>query len=203
MSDDLLLFDLGPAKPGTVRLQVEDRVAEVKPYVVENDTTVVPLPFTPLTGATFSEDRIFRYHLWRKWAETGTTCTFALLNPSTADEIKNDPTVERCERYARAWGHAQLVVVNIFAFRATLPKDMRRAIDPIGPLNDEFIADAAKRSAMVVCGWGNHGKYMFRDTEVLKILREHSKNVFCLKKNKNGSYGHPLYLRKDLVPSEI
>ena len=111
------------------------------------------------TGATFSDCRDYRYMLWRQWGEGKTICAL-MLNPSTADEVVNDPTVERLEcRAKKLTGYGKLIVVNIFAYRATNPESMKRAIDPIGPENDQTILNAIRQSEIVICGWGNHGSH--------------------------------------------
>jgi len=98
------------------------------------------------TSATFSDCRTYRYSLTRRWGD-GEIQTWLMLNPSTADEVKNDPTVERCQRRAQQSGFGALEVVNIFALRSTDPSALYvDGIDPIGPDNDQYILDAAARS---------------------------------------------------------
>jgi len=200
MTDDLL-FDIGEP----IGTSVMEQPQEVQKPPVRDFDLWVPLPFAPLTGAAFSPCRTYRYMLWRQFLERGETVLFVLLNPSTADEIKNDPTITRLEGYAKAWGFARLVVVNLFAYRATMPSDLKFAPEPVGPDNDEWIVRMASKSKLVICGWGNHGKYMKRNHAVLDLLKNagHGDKLHCLKKNKDGSYGHPLYLRADLKPMEI
>src|SRR3954469_17706712 len=91
------------------------------------------------TGARFSADGLYRYALWRVWDADRGLCNFLMLNPSTADETVNDPTVARCARRARSWGYGGLVVTNLFAFRATDPSGLRAAPDPVGPEDDAAI----------------------------------------------------------------
>ena len=97
--------------------------------------------------AIYSDCERYRYSLTRVWDETGGRVHFVMLNPSTATEVQNDPTVERCERRARALGYGAFCVTNIFAWRDTDPKQMRVARDPIGPANDAAILDA--------CDWAD------------------------------------------------
>ncbi|MCE5309679.1 MAG: DUF1643 domain-containing protein [Acidobacteriales bacterium] len=151
------------------------------------------------TGATFSPCRKYRYTLWRQWG-AAPCCMFLMLNPSTADEIANDPTVERCERRARDWGYGGLMVCNIFAYRATDPRDMKAADDPIGPENDVAILDSAKRAGIVVCAWGNHGAHRNRDVDVRQMLRLERIKLHYLKLAKTGQPCHPLYLPYTLSP---
>src|SRR5918998_3116048 len=88
------------------------------------------------SSARFSPDRRYRYELWRRWGDGPALCNFLLLNPSTADERADDPTVARCVRRARAWGLDALVVTNLFSIRATDPRARRGVEDPVGPDND-------------------------------------------------------------------
>jgi len=153
------------------------------------------------TGATFSSCGLYRYKLWRIWDDLQPYCMFLMLNPSTADENKNDPTVERCQRYATKWGYGGLHVCNIFAYRSTDPKGLLIPKDPVGPKNNEAIFDVASEAGIVVCAWGNHGLLNNRSDQIRKLLA--NKKLHCLKINKStGQPGHPLYLKKDLTPQE-
>lgn len=147
----------------------------------------------------FSPDRVYRYTLHRRWGEGDRAVQFIGLNPSTADEVANDPTVRRCINYARAWGFDRMVMTNLFAFRATDPKVMKAFSRPVGGNNDKILFDAAKQSAMTVCCWGTHGKHLIRDYAVKFLLRRF--DVHYLKLTKDGHPQHPLYLRKDLEPT--
>lgn len=153
------------------------------------------------SDAKFSECRTYRYMLVRRWAESGGLCNFLMLNPSTADEVTNDPTVERCERRARALGCRGLIVTNLFAFRATDPKVMKAAADPVGPENDLNILFAANLSDYVICAWGQHGKHLGRADAVRKMLTENGTRMLALKVSANGEPHHPLYLSYDLKPT--
>lgn len=152
-------------------------------------------------GASFSKCLAYRYTLTRQWNGKKGYCMFLMLNPSTADEYKNDATVERCERYARGWGYGGLLVGNIFAYRATERKDMTAYTgDPIGEDNDNNIINMAKRSEIVVCAWGIDGAHMDRSRQVLQLLKDNSIEPYCLTVTKDGEPGHPLYLKKSLKP---
>ena len=149
-------------------------------------------------SAEFSQCRIYCYNLWRKWDENNHKYVmFIGLNPSTADEIQDDPTIRRCIQYSKDWGYGALCMTNLFAFRATQPKDMMAAIDPIGPMNDAHLLNLSKNAGIVVAAWGKEdGKFNERDKQVLGLVQ----NLHCLKLNKDGSPAHPLYLKKDLKP---
>lgn len=147
------------------------------------------------SGAEFSPCKVWRYALWRHWDCRGyaDVCTFIGLNPSTADETANDPTVRRCIDYAQRWGFGGLYMLNLYAYRATDPAVMKAAADPVGPGADEALARFANRSGLVVCAWGAHATPE-RAAAVLALLEV---PTVCLGLNANGSPKHPLYLRRD------
>lgn len=151
-------------------------------------------------SADFSDCGTYRYMLTRIWDMSKPNVAFCMLNPSTADELVNDPTVERCERRARMLGYGGLVVVNLFAFRATDPNELYDAEDPVGPDNDAFIKDAIKLSSLFVCGWGNHGTLTGRNLEVLNLLKSLGIEPHALKINMDGSPAHPLYIAYKAQP---
>lgn len=152
-------------------------------------------------GASFSNCGRYRYKLWRKFDEGSGTVLFIMLNPSTADELKNDPTVERCERRARGMKYAQMVVCNIFALRSTSPKALtKKGSEPIGEDNDRVILKEAKRADLVICAWGTHGKILKRGKYVHNMLLENEIELYVLMMNKSGDPKHPLYIRSDLSP---
>jgi len=128
------------------------------------------------------------------------TCAFIMLNPSTADEVKNDPTIERCERRARSMGFGGLRVVNLFAFRATNPKVMLAHSDPIGPENDHYIDDACRDAGMIVAAWGNHGTALQRGPRIMLMAMEKGYTLHALRVSKTGQPYHPLYVPYDVQP---
>ncbi len=146
------------------------------------------------SSATYSDDERYRYQLTRIWAPGEGRVSFVMLNPSTATERQNDPTVERCERRARALGYGAFRVVNIFAWRATDPRDMRAAADPVGPDNDAAIVEAARWADRVICAWGTHGAHLGRGAAVEALLRETGRPLFHLGLSKAGHPKHPLYI---------
>jgi hypothetical protein len=151
-------------------------------------------------GATFSPCRRWRYLLWRRWDEAKPVANFLMLNPSTADEVKLDPTCSRARDYAGRWGYGALIVTNIFAFRNTDPNRMKAAKDPVGPGNDAAIVKAARESALVVCAWGNHGSFLERSSAVKALLNKSRIKLHVLRVNANGEPAHPLYLPGRLEP---
>lgn len=153
------------------------------------------------SGAEFSPDRMHRYALWRHWDESLPVVMFIGLNPSTADERHNDPTVKKCIKYAKSWGYGGVIMSNICAFRATEPEDMKAAQDPVGPENDQWLLKLSDQASLIVAAWGNDGDFMNRGKTVLQILKE--KALYCLMMNKTGHPRHPLFCRDSLAPSPI
>ena len=145
------------------------------------------------SGAKFSRCRKWRYLLWRRWDE-GPVANFLMLNPSTADEVKLDPSCTRARVYAEQWGFGALIVTNLFGWRATDPGEMKAVRDPVGRGNDRAILNAALNSALVVCAWGNHGLHRARSAHVAKLLREAGVGLHMLRMNACGEPAHPLYL---------
>jgi hypothetical protein len=150
--------------------------------------------------AVYSPCTQYRYELTRVWDAGAPRVVFVMLNPSTATEIQNDPTVERCERRARALGFGGFRVVNIFAYRATDPKRMRAQADPVGPANDAAIVAAAGWGDRIICAWGNHGAHLGRGRVVEGLLRSQGKPLFHLSLTRAGVPKHPLYIGYAVQP---
>lgn len=151
-------------------------------------------------GAVVSNCGKYRYALWRRARDDNDrVLTFIGLNPSTADAFVDDPTIRRCIGFARDLGFGRLLMLNLFAYCATKPAEMRKAFDPIGPLNSDVLRTAARVSGMIVAAWGVHGTFMEREKQVRSIL--HGK-LHVLQWTKAGHPSHPLYLRKDLLPRQ-
>lgn len=146
--------------------------------------------------ATISDNQLYRYKLSRTWDSTKPTILFIGLNPSIADETIDDPTITRCINYAKAWGYGTLLMTNLFAFRSTYPKDIYLVDDPIGGENDNYILECVAQSDLVVACWGNNGMYMNREN----IIKDLVPNLYCLRKNKNGTPHHPLRLPRNIRP---
>ncbi len=148
------------------------------------------------SGAVFSDCRKFRYALWRMWDGDKPLVMIIGLNPSTADEKVNDPTITRCISFACSWGYGGVCVTNLFGFRATAPTELKAYHDPIGKENDAWVHEMAKEAAIKVAAWGNHGKFLNRSVELLSSLDQ----LHCIKMNKSGEPAHPLYLKAELNP---
>ena len=153
------------------------------------------------SGATFSRCRRWRYLLWRCWDASKPTANFLMLNPSTADELKLDPSCTRARNYAERWGYGALVVTNIFGWRATDPDVMKSVRDPVGRGNDAAIVQAARQAKLIVCAWGNHGLHRERSNRVIELLRAQRLPLFFLRMSGVGQPAHPLYLPAALNPT--
>lgn len=155
-------------------------------------------------GATISKCGLYRYDLTRWWDITKPKVGFVMLNPSTADGEKDDPTIVRCIDFARRWGYGGLGVYNLFAHRATDPNDLLTAADPFGPQSDEYLERAAQLP-LVVCAWGSWGQrgadlmFAARGFRVAtSILREAPLHTLAI--NQDGCPRHPLYMRASTMP---
>lgn len=142
--------------------------------------------------AIFSDCKNYRYVLERTFTSGKGSVNFILLNPSTADEFHNDPTIAKCEKWCIDNNIKTMYITNVFAFRATEPKDMLQSKDPIGQYNEGYLLHVANISDIIICGWGNHATHFNRHKELLKLLAHFT--LRCFKINKNGSPCHPLYI---------
>jgi len=158
--------------------------------------------FNLSTPAVISLCEKHRYWLTRRISQSFRwikPVVFVMLNPSTADANNDDPTIRRCIDYTKLWGCTDLIVVNLFSFRATEPSELYK--QSIGDLICKANNDAIRRASelahtgFIVCAWGEHGKYLDRAEEVLSTLPV--ENTYCLKLNKSGQPAHPLYQKKD------
>ena len=152
--------------------------------------------------AVYSDCEAYRYDLTRIWDATGPKALFVMLNPSTATEVQNDPTVERCERRARTLGYGAFRVTNIFAYRAADPKVMRAMPDPVGPGNDTAIGTGADWADFIICAWGSHGAHLDRGAAVERLLRATAKPLWHLGLTQGGQPRHPLYIGYDRQPAQ-
>lgn len=148
------------------------------------------------TDAYFSKCRKYRYVLWRIWDDSEPYAMFIGLNPSTADETQDDPTIRRCINFARDWGFGGLCMTNLFAFRATEPTVMMSTNYPVGSENNEQIKQYADKAGCIIAAWGNDGAHRERSKEVVAMLPD----LKCLKLNKTGEPAHPLYQPSSAKP---
>lgn len=159
----------------------------------------LPLPDRS-RGATFSACRTFRYDLWRVWSD-GPSVAFIGLNPSTADETQDDPTIRRCIGFAKSWGFGRMHMLNLYAFRSTDPTGLLPDLESkVGPDNDEVLLDVTGGCRFVIAAWGAFGFARERGDRIARGLIAQSKQVRVLGRNKDGSPKHPLYIRADTQP---
>jgi hypothetical protein len=164
---------------------------------LDNSFELVPPPMQrPISKeAIISEDGMYRYLLVRSWDIELPSVCFIMLNPSTADATQDDPTIRRCIAFARKWGFGTLRVVNLYAFRATDPAELKTATDPVGPLNHEYLQAAVAASQLCIAAWGVHAT-VERAAEVCTVVNE----LKCLGVTQNGEPRHPLYVAGSTEP---
>lgn len=155
-----------------------------------------------LRDAAISDCGRYRWSLTRIWKVTGKRDLLGIimLNPSTADAMQDDPTIRKCIGYAKRWGFNGLTVRNLFHLRATDPKEMLAAADPVGPSNEDLYLGLLDTCPTILCAWGNHGAHLGRDRVVISLLKTCGANLVCLGVNRDGSPKHPLDLASDLAP---
>lgn len=154
-------------------------------------------------NTTLSPCRRYRYTLWREW-EPDTLESYLMvigLNPSTADETADDPTIRKCMGFAKRWGFGALCMTNLFAWRDTKPENMKKAEFPEGTDNQHHILRTASEAGMVLCAWGNHGAYRHAGLNVIQWLDSIDVQPRCLGRNADGSPKHPLYVPYSVTPA--
>lgn len=135
---------------------------------------------------------LYRYTLWRKWSDGPRYAQVVGLNPSKADGQRNDQTMHKVIAIFKNLGFDALCMMNAYAYRATDPKEMRKAEDPIGPDNDEWLKKIAADAAIHVVCWGGEMTGYDRGREVVHFLR---KEFWCFGLTKHGEPLHPLFLK--------
>ena len=154
-----------------------------------------------MKSAIISECGQYRYTLMRGNGDAGgARLCFIMLNPSTADADEDDPTIRRCLGYMEAWGFSELLVLNLYAYRATDPRDLFSVKDRHGPENDEYIRTLLPICDFVVCAWGNNA--LVPDQQrFIQLAKQLEIPLHYLELTKMGRPAHPLYLKSDLSPS--
>lgn len=145
--------------------------------------------------AVLSDDGLYRYLLRRTWAFKHPRALFIMLNPSTADAYKDDPTIRSCVRLTNALGYGSLEVVNLFAWRATNPADLPSPSRALGSNNPRTIEAAVQRCDVTICAWGAHPYADKNAPGVLDIVSLHRPAAYCFGKTKSGAPKHPLYIK--------
>lgn len=145
------------------------------------------------SGAHFNEDRTKRYLLWRLWDNTLPLLMVDCLNPSVADETKNDPTVSRMVNYAMSCGYGGLYLCNLFPIKSTNPKLLFKS-NPVDKYNDGVVLETRGKVETCIVAWGNHGLINGHGKKMAELLAP----VKCFKVTKKGMPQHPLYLPKNI-----
>ena len=151
--------------------------------------------------AVYSDCERYRYLLTREWDAKARRVMFIMLNPSKATEVQNDPTIERCERRARALGYGAMRIANIFAWRETSPRALKAASAPVGPENDALIGQSVDWADDVIAAWGAHGEHMGRGTAMARLLHHTGVPVLHLGVTQAGHPRHPLYIAYGVAPN--
>jgi hypothetical protein len=176
------------------------------------------------SGANISACGAYRYSLYREWRGNhdpknwrwlgavdgkGTplgmpkACVFIMLNPSTADGQDDDPTIRRCVGFAKSWYYERLVVLNLFAYRATHPKQLLALNDrdnPVGIHNSDAFERIMPDAGIIIAAWGAHGNHLGQDETVLGWIDDKISLVHALGVTKEGHPRHPLYLPSSATP---
>ena len=145
--------------------------------------------------ATLSKNGIYRYMLYREWDKTKPTLMFIMLNPSTADAYKDDPTIRRCISFAKELGYGSLYVGNLFPFRSPSPKELSEhkhshiSMD----INKKWVKSMYGKSEKTIAAWGSNYK-----GKIPLYIR--GMKLYTLRINASGSPAHPLYLPKYCTP---
>lgn len=148
-----------------------------------------------VAGAEFSPCRNYRYVLWRVWDRSKPKVMFIGLNPSTANEITDDPTIRRVKAMAKNLGFGGVYMVNLFSFVTAYPDELMKCADPVNE-NDVWLQKVAAQCADIIFAWGNFKEAQERAKKVIEMFPI----AKALHINKNGSPKHPLYCKGDTVP---
>lgn len=155
--------------------------------------------------AIISPDGTRRLRLSRTWDHTKSVCCFVMLNPSKADANIDDPTIRKCIGFATRLGFGGLLVVNLFSYRATKPRDLKEADYPGAEPGDDAqiylaVKDTLRTNGKVYCAWGAHARGLARPIEVLNLLHQAGARPWALRLLSDGTPEHPLMLPYSCVP---
>jgi hypothetical protein len=153
----------------------------------------------------FSDDRIHRFTLWREWSDdlfknhtTPGFVQFIGLNPSTADENQDDPTIRRCKSFAKSWGYNAMCMTNLFSFITPYPNKLQVIGDDANKIiNRKTVYEVASEAAIIICAWGKFDTAKLQAKIILDELKRQCRPVHHLGLNGDGTPKHPLYLRAD------
>jgi hypothetical protein len=165
------------------------------------EENLITMESTMKFNSVMDNNCLYRYSLTRIWDVSLPKMTYIMLNPSVADHLKGDPTLNKCMNFSIENGYGSIEIVNLFAFRATDPEKLRETENPIGKENDRFILKAVKDAKTIVLAWGgNSGRYMNRDNQVLELIYQYRNKIKCFEDfTKNKKPKHPLSLRNGFI----
>ena len=149
------------------------------------------------SGAEFSDCRRYRYTLWRIWDKSLPMVMFIGLNPSTANELADDPTIRRVKRFAYDWGFGGVYMMNLFAFVTPYPSALKNCEDALGD-NDGWLEMISEKCEKIIFAWGSFDEAKGRAKEVMERFEG-----YALLINKDGSPRHPLYVKSSVVPVKL
>ena len=152
--------------------------------------------------AVISSCGLYRYLLRRSWDHNRPRALFIMLNPSTADAEVDDATIRSCKRLSVALGYGSFEVINLFGWRATDPRELETAEDPVGPENERISEAAVARCDVAICAWGAHPMATTRGARVRGMVRSMRPAIYCLGTTKSGAPKHPLYIKSG-TPLEV
>lgn len=133
----------------------------------------------------------YRYSLRRTWRQQHGYLLWIMLNPSTADALKDDATIRKCMGFARRWGYGSIAVANLYAYRATHPVELETAADPVGPDNDEWIRRLARDATGICAGWGGSGPARLKERVMRVVELLPPVEVACIGRTRGGHPRHP------------
>lgn len=152
-----------------------------------------------INNAIFDETRKYRYVLSRVINDALPSISFIMLNPSTANENNDDPTIRRIKRFIESWGYGIVYIVNLFAYSSSDPFELKTINDPVGPMNNYYLGLISTISEKIIAAWGTKGNYMNRANQIIDLLPKRNK-LYCLERTKDGYPKHPLYVKKEVIP---
>ncbi|EHK57717.1 DUF1643 domain-containing protein [Allomesorhizobium alhagi] len=158
-------------------------------------------------SAIISDCGLYRTELRRVWNSDLPLLVVCMLNPSTADHRKNDPTILALIHFGKLWGYGGLLVINLFAFRSPSPADMMAVSEPFGPCNARAIADAMEyardNGGRLLAAWGNHGDHHDRaEWFCNRALQVYRLTLICLGTTKGWKPKHPMARGKHRIPRD-
>jgi hypothetical protein len=158
-------------------------------------------------SAIISICKLFRYELRRIWDDRLPLLVVCMLNPSVADDEVEDPTLRELIFFARRWGYGGLLIVNLYAFRSSSPKEMfARGLNAFGPDNDNYIKAAIEYAAAnggkMLAAWGNDGNAGGYYIYVAHLAREQKVKLICLGTTNSGQPKHPMARGKHRIPRD-